>query len=208
MKILGAILGAALTFSFALTDAKATPITGGSTVLAPLVSLDGFEVDLLGSAQEGLLFPITGGTLDDSLVGQIEHEGSGLRFGRDGNTLSLENFVIDTARGGVFGDVSANGALAADNARLFDFSLGNLTAAEITDLNDPRLGLRITETAIGAFRDVLGVGFGHNTLFANAATAPSFNGGQVSAPGGLAVLLGAFGFMLVNRRRKGVVVAK
>jgi len=202
MKLLGALIGTAMAFSLTMTDAKATPITGGSTVLAPLVSLDGFEVTLLGDAQAGLLFPITGGDLDDALVGRIEHEGSGLQFGRDGNTLGLENFIIDTASGGIFGDVSANGALVAADARLFNLALGTLDATQITDLNNPLIGLNITETAIGAFRDVLGVGFGHDTRFANAATAPEFGGGQVPAPGGLAIILGALGFGLAARRRR------
>lgn len=202
MKIFGAIIATAMAFSLGMTDAKATPITGGSTVLAPLVSLDGFEVTLLGNAQPGLLFPITGGYLDDALVGRIEHENSGLQFGRGGNTLGLENFVIDTAAGGIFGDVSANGSLVASDARLFDLALGILDASQITDLSNPMIGLTITETAIGAFRDVLGVGFGHNTLFANAATAPEFSVAQVPAPGGLAMILGALGIFLAKRRRR------
>ena len=199
MKLLGAFIGAALVCATAIGDAKAGIITGGSTVIQPVVSLDRFDVELLGDAEAGLLFPITGGTLDENLAGRIEHEGSGLRFGRNGNTLDVENFIIDTTAGVVLGDVSANGALVASDATLFNLAVGGLSAGQITDLGNPMIGLRISETAIGAFRDVLGVGFGHNTLFANAATAPQF--AQVPAPGGLALILGVLGIGATRRRR-------
>jgi len=84
---------------------------------------------------------------------------------------------------------------------LFDLALGTLDAAQITDLSNPLIGLRLTDTAIGAFADVLGVDFASGTRFADAATAPQF-GGQVPAPGGSGLILGALGFGLLRRRRK------
>jgi len=200
MRILSLFaLALALTFA-SPQDSEAAPITGGSTVVAPTLDLSPFDVALLGSATAGINFPVTGGQLDESLGGTIEHEGSGVQLSAGGSSLALENFIIDTTKGTVFGDVSANGRRIADDAALFSFSLAGLNAAQITDLANPAIALNLTGTAVGAIDTVFGVHLAAGTEFGLAATAPEF--GQVSAPGGLALVLMGLGGMLARRRRK------
>jgi hypothetical protein len=194
------VLAAALTLVFATPEkAAAAPITGGSTIVAPTLDLSPFDVALLGSATDGVTFPVTGGDLDASLAGRIEHEGSGVQLSAGGASLALENFIIDTTNGTVFGDVTANGERIADDAALFSFALDGLSAAQITDLTNPMLALNLTGVATGAIDTVFGVSLATGTQFGLAATAPEF--GSVPAPGGLALILIAFGGLVARRRR-------
>ncbi len=93
-------------------------------------------------------FPVTGGTLD-TVTGAalIEHDGSGLSITDGADTLTLENFFIDTDAGEMYGDVGINGT-DAGNALLFTLSGSNTlllsqpAADVLNDLFDTKLKKR------------------------------------------------------------------
>jgi hypothetical protein len=74
-----------------------------------------------------LVFPITGGNVtvfkpgevSPYVIGQIQHEGSGLSLAAGGTKVSLTNFNVDPGVSRVYGDVAVNGKTAATNAYLF-----------------------------------------------------------------------------------------
>ena len=98
-------------FTDALTALKLTPGVVGT---AKLVN---------GS----LVFPITGGnvtyfkpgTASPYVVGQIQHEGSGLSLSAGGTKVELTNLNVDPTVSRVYGDVTVNGKVAATSAYLF-----------------------------------------------------------------------------------------
>ena len=98
-------------FTDALTALKLTPGVTGTAKLT-----DG-----------SLVFPITGGNVSvfepgsvpNYVVGQIQHEGSGLSLSAGGTTVELTNFNVDPGVSRVYGDVTVNGKLAASSAYLF-----------------------------------------------------------------------------------------
>lgn len=98
-------------FTDALTQLKLTPGVVGTAKLQA------------GS----LIFPITGGNVSvfepgsvpNYVVGQVQHEGSGLSLSAGGTTVELTNFNVDPGVSRVYGDVSVNGKVAATSAYLF-----------------------------------------------------------------------------------------
>ena len=115
-------------FVDALTSLKLTPGVTGTAKL-----------------QDGaLIFPITGGnvtvfkpgTVSPYVIGQIQHEGSGLSLSAGGTKVELTNLNVDPGVSRVYGDVSVNGKTAVNNAYLFSLdgrtlkplSTGNGTA--------------------------------------------------------------------------------
>ncbi|MGA9100973.1 hypothetical protein [Aeromicrobium sp.] len=98
-------------FTDALTSLKLTP---GVVKDAELV--DG-----------SLVFPITGGnvtyfkpgTAKPYVIGQIQHEGSGLSLEAGGTKVELTNLNVDPGVSRVYGDVSVNGKTAVRSAFLF-----------------------------------------------------------------------------------------
>ena len=98
-------------FVDALTSLKLTPGTIGTAKLA----------------NGALIFPITGGnvtvykpgTVSPYVIGQIQHEGSGLSLTAGGTKVSITNLNVDPGVSRVYGDVSVNGKLAAPNAYVF-----------------------------------------------------------------------------------------
>lgn len=68
--------------------------------LAGLLARNDVTVEPIAPAtasDDGITFPITGGTINsESLVGTIEHSG-GLRFSADGENVEVTDFVIDTS---------------------------------------------------------------------------------------------------------------
>ena len=115
-------------FVDALTALKLTPGTVGTAKLT-----DG-----------ALIFPITGGNVtvfkpgqvSPYVVGQIQHEGSGLSLAAGGTKVELTNLNVDPTVSRVYGDVTVNGKIAATSAYLFQLdgrtlkplSTGNGTA--------------------------------------------------------------------------------
>ncbi len=98
-------------FVDALTSLKLTPGVVGTAKLT-----DG-----------ALVFPITGGnvtvfkpgTVSPYVIGQIQHEGSGLSLSAGGTKVELTNLNVDPGVSRVYGDVTVNGKLAAPSAYLF-----------------------------------------------------------------------------------------
>lgn len=74
-----------------------------------------------------LIFPITGGNVglytpgevSPYVIGQLQHEGSGLTLSAGGTTVRLTNFNVDPGISRVYGDVAVNGTTAVTNAYLF-----------------------------------------------------------------------------------------
>jgi len=123
---------------------------GGTTAVA----LDQGFVDALGTlgltpgvvgdatlADGSVTFPITGGTVTvfdkasgykPYVQGTIFHEGSGLSLAAGGTTVELTNFTVDPGTPSrLFGDVFANGQLAAASAPLFDLDGSTLNPPTI-----------------------------------------------------------------------------
>ncbi len=98
-------------FTDALTSLELTPgVVGGAKLV------DG-----------SLVFPITGGnvtvfepgSVPNYVVGQIQHESSGLSLSAGDTTVELVNFNVDPGVSRVYGDVAVNGETAATSAYLF-----------------------------------------------------------------------------------------
>ncbi len=98
-------------FLDALTTLKLTPGTVGTAKLA----------------EGALTFPVTGGNVSvfkpgsvpNYVVGQIQHEGSGLSLAAGGTKVELTNLNVDPGVSRVYGDVSVNGKTAVTSAYLF-----------------------------------------------------------------------------------------
>ena len=98
-------------FTDALTSLKLTPGVVGTAALT-----DG-----------SLIFPITGGnvtyfkpgTVSPYVIGQVQHEGSGLSLTAGDIKVELTNFNVDPGVSRVYGDVLVNGKVAASSAYLF-----------------------------------------------------------------------------------------
>ncbi|WP_332662790.1 hypothetical protein [Aeromicrobium sp.] len=98
-------------FTDALTSLKLTPgVVDGATL------------------EDGsLIFPITGGnvtyfkpgTAKPYVIGQVQHEGSGLSLTAGDIKVELTNFNVDPGISRVYGDVTVNGKVAATSAFLF-----------------------------------------------------------------------------------------
>jgi hypothetical protein len=90
-------------------------------------------------------FPITGGNVDyygpDSDVrpyvqGEIDHDGSGLSLtSADGTVVELTDFRIDPGESKLYGTVTANGAVAAEDAYLFNLWGGTLKPIQMDGTN-------------------------------------------------------------------------
>ncbi len=98
-------------FTDALTSLKLTPGVVGAAEL-----VDG-----------SLVFPITGGNVtvfkpgqvSPYVIGQVQHEGSGLSLTAGDTKVELTNLNVDPGVSRVYGDVSVNGKVAASSAFLF-----------------------------------------------------------------------------------------
>jgi hypothetical protein len=81
-------------------------------------------------------FPITGGNVDyydpasdvrPYVQGEIDHDGSGLSLtAADGTVVELTDFRIDPGESKLYGTVTANGTVAAEDAYLFNLYGGSL----------------------------------------------------------------------------------
>ncbi len=98
-------------FVEALTSLELTPGVTGSAKL-----VDG-----------SLVFPISGGNVSvftpgevsPYVIGQVQHEGSGLTLTAGDTTVELSNFNVDPGVSRVYGDVSVNGKSVVNSAFLF-----------------------------------------------------------------------------------------
>ncbi|WP_341925759.1 hypothetical protein [Nocardioides psychrotolerans] len=137
-------------FTDALTSLKLTPGVLGSAKLT-----DG-----------SLIFPITGGNVSvftpgevpNYVVGQIQHESSGLSLKAGGTTVELRNFNVDPGVSRVYGDVVVNGDVAATSAYLF--RLNGSTLKDLQTEGDTAIleGTKvfISDVAAGLLNDTFG----------------------------------------------------
>lgn len=216
MRLLVKTLAAFVVFSLPVA-ASATAVIGGNTRLAFGSVITGLEAGLTGNASlvggaPGLTvnFDITGGDLDAALAGTIRHDGSGITLSNGTNVLGLGNFVIDTVSSSVLGDVSLNGADLGTALTLFVFELSSVTIPQLTDLDNPQLGLRITSITSNALDTAFGTGDLVGLPIGQAATAPQLATAGVPEPDAWAMLilgLGGVGSVMRLRQRRGVVAA-
>ena len=109
-------------FTDALTSLKLTPGVLGTAKLT-----DG-----------SLIFPITGGnvtyfkpgTVKPYVIGQVQHEGSGLSLTAGDTKVELTNFNVDPGISRVYGDVTVNGKVVGNS--LFLFQLRGATLKPLT----------------------------------------------------------------------------
>ena len=122
-------------------------LTGESTAIAldkgftdALASLK-LTPGVVGAAdlQDGsLIFPITGGNVSvfepgsvpNYVVGQIQHENSGLSLTAGDTTVELTNFNVDPGVSRVYGDVAVNGETVVTSAFLFNLNGSTLKPLE------------------------------------------------------------------------------
>ena len=112
--------------------------------------------------------------------------------------LTASNFTIDTVARRIFADVALNGTGVATQAELFRFNLSGLTAAEITDLDNPQISLLVTGRASQLLTRSLDIPRLAGQEFAVAATAPVL--GAVPEPATWGMLI--FGFGIVGGRMR------
>lgn len=121
-----------------------TEVAVDAGFLDALTSL-GLTPGVVGTATltDGVLaFPITGGNVDyydpaedyrPYVQGMIEHDGSGLSLTAGDTVVELTNFTIDPGTSKLFGDVTVNGEMAAEQAYLFELWGGTLKPLVVTD---------------------------------------------------------------------------
>lgn len=89
-------------------------------------------------------FPITGGNVDyygpDSDVrpyvqGEIDHDGSGISLTAGDTVVELTDFRIDPGESKLYGTVTANGEVAAEDAYLFNLWGGTLKPLQMEGTN-------------------------------------------------------------------------
>lgn len=202
--ILTTSLLAALTVA---QPAAAAQIIGGATDVtltsAPTLTGLGLSFNTFGTAStrvgaDGVpiaSFLITGGTINDQTGGLlVRHDGSGLLFSAAGKTLSVGDFLIDTAASTVFASAIVNGTSNLGQVALFSIGSG--------------LSLNLTAQGAGAFTSVFGapdltgarIGTADVNFVSTAAAVPE--------PGTWAMMIFGFGVIgYAARRRRSTVVA-
>lgn len=209
--IKGALSAAALVAGLSLTPvaASAAPILGGATAVdltatSTFQSL-GYALTTYGTASAFTVgndivatFLATGGTRDDKTGAlYVEHNGSGLNFTSNGNTLSIGNFVVDTANGVVRGTAASNGT-ALGNVALFNLDANSM--------------LTLTNEAANAFATTLGTPGLAGTTIGRAQVAVVFGPSGVPEPASWGLMIAGVGFVGASLRRRarrttGVAVA-
>ena len=93
------------------------------------------------------------------MIGQIQHEGSGLSLTAGDTTVELTNLNVDPGVSRVYGDVTVNGKVAASSAYLFELDGSTLkplategdtailegTKVSISDVAAPRAQRRLQD---------------------------------------------------------------
>lgn len=115
-------------------------------------------------ADGSISFPITGGnvkywepgTVDPYVQGEIMHDGSGLSLTAGETVVELTDFDIDPGTSVLTGTVTVNGAVAAEDAVLFDLD-GRTLKPLATGPNNTAIlqgtEVKISETAAGLLND-------------------------------------------------------
>jgi len=151
-------------FAKALTSLKLTPGVLGTAKLT----------------KGSLIFPITGGnvtyfkpgTVSPYVIGQVQHEGSGLSLTGGGIKVELTNFNVDPGVQKVYGDVTVNGKLAASSAYLFKLDGRTLKPLQVEGSTAILQGTRvlISPVAAGLLNKTYGVKAVTDKLLVGIAT--------------------------------------
>ena len=129
-------------FVDALTQLKLTPGVVGDAQLT-----DG-----------SLVFPITGGnvtvfepgTVDPYVIGQIQHENSGLSLTAGDTTVEITNLNVDPAVSKVYGDVTVNGKVAATSVPVFNLDGRTLKPLQAEGNTAVLTGTKVTISEVAA----------------------------------------------------------
>ena len=105
-----------------------------------------------------LIFPITGGNVSvfkpgsvpNYVVGQIQHEGSGLSLAAGGTKVELTNLNVDPGVSRVYGDVSVNGKTAVTSAYLFKLNGSTLKPLKAEGSNAVLEGTQVQISEVAA----------------------------------------------------------
>ena len=105
-----------------------------------------------------LVFPITGGNVSvfkpgsvpNYVVGQIQHEGSGLSLAAGGTKVELTNLNVDPGVSRVYGDVSVNGKTAVTSAYLFKLDGSTLKPLKAEGSNAVLEGTQVQISEVAA----------------------------------------------------------
>ncbi len=106
----------------------------------------GLSAGTVGSARlrkGSLVFPITGGNVtvfepgevSPYVIGQVQHEGSGLSLAAGGKTVRITNLNVDPGSSRVYGDVSVDNKTAASSAYVFTLDGRTLEALDTSKKN-------------------------------------------------------------------------
>ena len=212
----GRRLAAGLSLAtLAATSANASLITGGSTevrldpaiagaIIGAGVTPAATGTGILDLTTLTFTFPITGGTLSDTVIpgSTIEHDGSGIIFSAGTTSLAISNFVIDTTTLGISGGAVSTDPATGDpldveeGVPLFSLSAGG------TEEGFPFL-VALTDTASGALNATFGTDlFDGGLVIGAAGTAPVVS--EVPEPDSLPLLaigLGMIGLRFMRRDR-------
>ncbi|WP_228941075.1 hypothetical protein [Nocardioides sp. Leaf374] len=105
-----------------------------------------------------LVFPITGGNVtvfepgevSPYVIGQVQHEGSGLTLSAGGTTVRLSNLNVDPGVSRVYGDVAVNGRTAVSSAFLFQLDGRTLNPLKTTDSTATLQGTKVLVSPVAA----------------------------------------------------------
>lgn len=116
-----------------------------------------------------IAFPITGGnvglftpgTTPDYVVGQVQHEKSGLNLEAGGTTVTVGNFNVDPQASLVYGDVAVDGTVAATSIAIFRLDGTTLEEPDLAGGGDKVVltgsGVFLSEGAAGLLNDTFGI---------------------------------------------------
>ncbi|MDJ0859581.1 MAG: VPLPA-CTERM sorting domain-containing protein [Dinoroseobacter sp.] len=197
-----AVVAIAGLLSAGAATAATMPIIGGLTTvdvtldLGPIIATPAGVASASGSV---FSFPITGGGVDMSNNASIEHDGSFVTLSFGADFVTVGNFVIDTASGGLNGVANGTGIqTGASQAQLFTF--GSTTAAGTQLLISPTLNTALGATfGTAALEQVFGTDNVTGAEFGLANTAPQV----VPLPAaGWLLLAGVGGLAALKRKRR------
>lgn len=187
MRLKTLIAAAALSVAAAGAAVAAPILPGNATSVtltsAPTLTALGLTVGALGTATIStaggfpvISFPITGGTANADGTLQIEHNGSGLSLTAGATSVTLSNFLVDTAALTISADAALNStALAPTQVPVFTIGAG--LSLTLTDTGASALNTAFQTTALSS-----------STVIGTAATDPIIGASPVPEPASLALL--------------------